>query len=152
MFFINIPVGILSLILSNRMVTDPPHLRDAKERARRASVDWVGLGLVATGLGCAEVVLDKGQEDDWFNSSFIVGFAIVAVVSLVSFVFWELQHENPIVDLRMFNRRSFAVANGLMVVLGVSSSARRCSCRSTCKSSWATQRSSRAWRSPLAGS
>ena len=119
-FFINVPVGILSLFLSSRMVTDPPHLREAKERARRASVDWVGLGLVATGLGCLEVVLDKGQEDDWFHSSTIVGFTLVAAVSLVSFVLWELQHENPIVDLKMFKRRSFAVANALMVVLGVS--------------------------------
>src|SRR5215469_3148100 len=58
-FFINVPVGIMSLVLSSRVVTDPPHLRDAKERARHASVDWVGLGLVATGLGCLEVVLDK---------------------------------------------------------------------------------------------
>ncbi|HTB78578.1 MAG TPA: DHA2 family efflux MFS transporter permease subunit, partial [Polyangiaceae bacterium] len=117
-FFINIPVGIASLILSNRVVTDPPHLKLAHANASR-SVDWWGLGLIAAGLGCLEYVLDKGQEDDWFHSSAIVGFSIVSAVSLVSFVFWELQHENPIVDLKMFRRRSFAVANGLMLVLGV---------------------------------
>ncbi len=117
-FFINIPVGIASLLLSNRVVTDPPHLKWAKQHASRG-VDWLGLVLVALGLGCLEYVLDKGQEDDWFHSSAIVGFSIVSAVSLVSFVLWELKHENPIVDLKMFRRRSFAVANALMVVLGV---------------------------------
>jgi DHA2 family multidrug resistance protein len=116
-FFINVPVGIASLFLSNRVVTDPPHLREARERA--GGVDWLGLGLIATGLGCLEVVLDKGQEEDWFHSSFITGFTLVAVVSLVSFVVWELKHEHPIVDLKMFSRRSFAVANALMLMLGM---------------------------------
>jgi DHA2 family multidrug resistance protein len=116
-FFINVPVGLLSLFLSNRMVTDPPHLKAARERS--GAVDWVGLGLIATGLGALEVVLDKGQEEDWFQSSFIVGFTAVAAVCLVSFVVWELQHDSPIVDLRMFQRRSFAVANLLMLTLGL---------------------------------
>jgi DHA2 family multidrug resistance protein len=117
-FFINIPVGIVSLFLTNRVVTDPPHLQWARKHASR-SVDWWGLGLIATGLGCLEYVLDKGQEDDWFHSSAIVGFSITAAVALISFVFWELQHENPIVDLKMFRQRSFAVAAALMLVLGV---------------------------------
>jgi DHA2 family multidrug resistance protein len=116
-FFINIPVGILSLILSNRMVTDPPHLVAARDKA--GVVDWVGLGLIATGLGCLEVVLDKGQEEDWFHSSFIIGFALVSATSLVSFVFWEWKHDNPIVDLRMFKRGGFAIANVLMLTLGM---------------------------------
>jgi DHA2 family multidrug resistance protein len=116
-FFINVPVGITSLLLTQRVVTDPPHLRGAGQRA--GGVDWVGLGLIALGLGCLEVVLDKGQEDDWFHSSFVTGFTIVAAVSLVSFVAWEWTHENPIVDLRMFQRRSFAVANAMMLMLGI---------------------------------
>jgi MFS transporter, DHA2 family, multidrug resistance protein len=116
-FFINVPVGIASLFLSNRFVSDPPHLHTAKDRA--GVVDWVGLGLIAVGLGCLEVVLDKGQEDDWFHSSFILGFTIVAAVSLVSFVLWELANDNPIVDLRMFKRRSFAISNMLMLTLGI---------------------------------
>jgi DHA2 family multidrug resistance protein len=116
-FFINVPVGMISLFLSNRIVTDPPHLKWAREENR--GVDWLGLGLIATGLGCLEVVLDKGQEDDWFHSSFITGFTIVGVVSLVSFVLWELSHDHPIVDLKMFKLRSFAVANVLMLILGV---------------------------------
>jgi DHA2 family multidrug resistance protein len=117
-FFINIPVGIASLFLSSRFVSDPPHLKYAREHASR-SVDWWGLALIATGLGCLEYVLDKGQEDDWFHSSAIVGFSTVAAVCLTSFVVWELNHDNPIVDLKMFRRRSFAVANALMLVLGV---------------------------------
>jgi DHA2 family multidrug resistance protein len=117
-FFINIPVGLLSLLLTNRVVTDPPHLKWAREHRDR-SIDWWGLGLIATGLGCLEYVLDKGQEDDWFHSSAIVGFSSVAAVSLISFVIWEWNHDNPIVDLRMFQRRSFAVANALMLTLGV---------------------------------
>jgi DHA2 family multidrug resistance protein len=116
-FFINVPVGILSLILSNRMVTDPPHLVAARKDV--GAVDWTGLGLIATGLGCLEVVLDKGQEEDWFHSSFIIGFMIVSAVALVVFVVWEWQHEHPIVDLRMFKRGSFAIANALMVTLGI---------------------------------
>jgi MFS transporter, DHA2 family, multidrug resistance protein len=117
-FFINIPVGIASMLLTNRVVSDPPHLKWAREHASK-TVDWWGLGLIATGLGCLEYVLDKGQEDDWFHSSAIVGFSLVAAVSIVSFIFWELNHENPIVDLRMFQRRSFAVANALMLTLGI---------------------------------
>ncbi len=117
-FFINIPVGIASLFLSSRVVTDPPHLKWARERSS-GGVDWLGLGLIAMGLGALEVVLDKGQEDDWFHSGVITGFTIVAAVSLVSFVFWELNHDTPIVDIRMFKRRSFAVANVLMLMLGV---------------------------------
>ena len=116
-FFINIPVGIASLILSSRVVTDPPHLKWARERS--GGVDWVGLGLIATGLGCLEVVLDKGQEEDWFHSPFITGFTIVAAVTLAAFIAWEWQHENPIVDIKMFKRGSFAVANGMMLVLGM---------------------------------
>jgi MFS transporter, DHA2 family, multidrug resistance protein len=116
-FFINVPVGAASLLLSSRFVSDPPHLHTAKDKA--GVVDWVGLGLIAMGLGCLEVVLDKGQEDDWFHSSFILGFTIVATVSLVSFVLWELNHDSPIVDLKMFKRRSFAISNVLMLTLGI---------------------------------
>jgi DHA2 family multidrug resistance protein len=115
-FFINIPVGIASLALSSRFVTDPPHLKWARERT--GGVDWLGLGLIATGLGCLEVVLDKGQELDWFHSSYITGFALVAAVCLVSFVAWEWNHDTPIVDVKMFRTRGFAVANALMLTLG----------------------------------
>jgi DHA2 family multidrug resistance protein len=115
-FFINVPVGILSLFLTHRMVEDPPYL--AKLKAKIASVDYVGLGLVAVGLGCLEVVLDKGQEDDWFQSTFISAFAAIAVLALVLFVVWEIYEEHPIVDVHLFKRRNFAAASLMMLVLG----------------------------------
>jgi DHA2 family multidrug resistance protein len=117
-FFINVPVGMLSLFLSNRMVTDPPHLKLAKERS--GGIDFVGLALIIIGLGCLEVVLDKGQEDDWFNSSFITGFSIVAATALTSFILWELRVKNPVVDVRMLKSRNFAAANVMMLTLGIS--------------------------------
>jgi DHA2 family multidrug resistance protein len=116
-FFINVPVGLLSLFLSNRMVTDPPHVVAAKARA--GSIDYIGLSLIAVGLGALELVLDKGQEEDWFHSNFIIGSALVAAVTLTSFVIWELRHPNPIVDVRLYRDRSFAVANLMMLTLGV---------------------------------
>ncbi len=115
-FFLNVPVGILSLSLTRRIVRDPPWLEAA--RGRRTPIDFVGLALVATGLSALQVVLDKGQEDDWFASSFITWFSVVAGVALVSFVIWEIRQAHPIVDLRLFRSRSFAVANGLMFMLG----------------------------------
>jgi len=116
-FFINIPVGIASLLLSSRVVQDPPHLVEAKKRA--GSIDYVGLGLIATGLGALEYVLDKGQEDDWFHSHTIVLFVAIAAVALACFVVWELRAEHPVVDIRLFKNRSFASANLMMLVLGI---------------------------------
>jgi MFS transporter, DHA2 family, multidrug resistance protein len=117
-FFINLPVGCLSLLLTSRIVTDPPHLREPRKAA--GGVDYVGLGLIALGLGALEVVLDKGQEDDWFVSSFITSFAIVAAVALVGFVVWEWRAEHPIVEIRLFRARTFAMSNAMMFILGVS--------------------------------
>jgi len=116
-FFINIPVGLVSLLLSARVVQDPPHLVEAKKRA--ISIDYTGFALIAVGLGALEYVLDKGQEDDWFNSHTIVLFAVIAAVALVSFVLWELRAEHPVVDVRLFKNRSFATANLMMLVLGI---------------------------------
>jgi DHA2 family multidrug resistance protein len=115
-FFINIPVGILSLFLSNRMVEDPPYLKAMK--AKVGSIDYIGLILIAVGLASLEVVLDKGQEDDWFGSKFIVFFTVLAVLALVSFVIWEWHQEHPIVELKLLKGRNFAAANLMMLALG----------------------------------
>ena len=116
-FFINIPVGLLSLLLSSRMLQDPPHLVEAKKHI--GGIDYIGLGLVAVGLGALELVLDKGQEDDWFASPTITTFAVIAGVALVSFVLWEWRQKNPVVDVRLFKSRTFAVSNLMMLVLGM---------------------------------
>jgi DHA2 family multidrug resistance protein len=116
-FFINVPVGLASLVLTNRLVSDPPHIRQAKERT--GGIDYIGLGLIAVGLGCLEIVLDKGQEDDWFASSFIFAMSVVAGVTLVSFVLWERKQKNPVVDVNMFRGRTFAISNVMMLTLGM---------------------------------
>jgi DHA2 family multidrug resistance protein len=116
-FFINVPVGLLSLFLSNRMVTDPPWL--VSEKSKKSPIDVVGLGLITIGLGSLEVVLDKGQEEDWFHSSFVLGFSIVALISLVSLVIWELHTEHPVIDVRLFKNRTFGMASAMMFMLGI---------------------------------
>ncbi len=116
-FFINVPVAMVSLALSSRMVTDPPHLVEAKKRA--GSVDFTGLFLIALGLGALELVLDKGQEDDWFSSSFIVVALAIALTSLTAFIVWELRHPRPVVDVRLFGNRSFVMSNVMMFTLGL---------------------------------
>jgi MFS transporter, DHA2 family, multidrug resistance protein len=111
-FYINVPVGILSLILSGIVVEDPPYLK--KMRAERAGhkhrVDFIGLGLLTIGLAALELALDKGQIYDWFGSRFIVRALIVAVVALVGAVIYELWHPDPIINLRLFKDRNFAMA------------------------------------------
>jgi DHA2 family multidrug resistance protein len=118
-FFINLPVGLLSLYLSNRMVEDPPHLKLRKEQAKGAKVDFLGLGLVALGVGCLEFTLDKGQEKDWFGDPMIRFFAILAVVTLIAFALWEWNHEDPIVDLKLLKNRNFGTAVFLQLILGM---------------------------------
>lgn len=116
-FLINVPVGILSLFLSNRMVEDPPHLVAATKKV--GNLDFTGLILLTIGLSSLEVVLDKGQEEDWFHSHFILGFAITAAIALVSFVMWTLRSKEPIVDLRLYANKNFAAANAMMLMLGI---------------------------------
>jgi MFS transporter, DHA2 family, multidrug resistance protein len=115
-FFINLPIGILSLVLSNRMVEDPPYL--VKERAKNRPVDTMGLGLVALGVGCLEFVLDKGQEKDWFGDRAITLTFVVAVFALLLFAWWEWRHPDPIVDLKLLKNRNFGTAVGFQFILG----------------------------------
>jgi DHA2 family multidrug resistance protein len=118
-FFINLPIGLLSLWLSNRMVEDPPYLKQRVVEASRAKVDFAGLALVASGVGLLEFFLDKGQEKDWFGSVMITSAAIAAAVLLIVFVFWEWQHEDPIVDLKLLKNRNFGTAVFLQLILGM---------------------------------
>ena len=116
-FFINIPIGIVSLYLSNRMVEDPPRIR--QRMLIKRPVDFAGLALVASGVGCLEFFLDKGQEKDWFGDPTIRGVALAALVLLVTFVFWEWNHPDPIVDLRLLQNRNFGTAVFLQLILGM---------------------------------
>jgi DHA2 family multidrug resistance protein len=118
-FFINLPVGLLSLYLSNQMVEDPPHLQVRRKKAREERVDFFGLGLVAVGVGFLEFTLDKGQEKDWFGSQMIVTCALLAVVTLITFVIWEWNHSHPIVDLKLLKNRNFGTAVFLQFILGM---------------------------------
>jgi MFS transporter, DHA2 family, multidrug resistance protein len=112
-FYINIPVGIMSLIMTRLYIFDPPYLR---QEARR--IDYWGIGMLAVGIGALQYVLDKGQEDDWFSSRTITALAIVSGVTLLMLVIHELTTDDPVVDLRVFKERSYAVGVFLMTIMG----------------------------------
>ncbi|MDP9037940.1 MAG: DHA2 family efflux MFS transporter permease subunit [Acidobacteriota bacterium] len=118
-FFINLPIGVLSLWLTNRMVEDPPFLKARKEASKHLKVDFMGLGLVAAGVGFLEFTLDKGQEKDWFGDPMIRTTAIIAAGLLIFFAFWEWNHPDPIVDLKLLKNRNFGTAVFLQLVLGM---------------------------------
>ncbi|HUY26540.1 MAG TPA: DHA2 family efflux MFS transporter permease subunit [Candidatus Binataceae bacterium] len=119
-FFINVPVGIISLILSYRVVEDPPYVvREVKERTQALRIDYIGLGLIAIGLGFLQVVLDKGQRDDWLQSQLIATLAVSGALALAAFIVWELRTEYPVIDLRLFKDRTFAVSSIMMFTLGI---------------------------------
>ena len=116
-FFINIPVGILSLYLTSRIVEDPPTL--VRRSLKTSKIDGVGLGAIAIGLASLQIMLDKGQREDWFSSHLIVTLAVLAVLALGFAVFWELRQKEPIVELRLLGERNFFFSNILMFMLGV---------------------------------
>jgi DHA2 family multidrug resistance protein len=118
-FFINVPIGLISLWLSSRMVEDPPQLIARRKAAVGTRVDFTGLALVASGVGVLEFFLDKGQEKDWFGDPFILTAAVIATVLLVTFVFWEWNHPDPIVDLKLLKNRNFGTAVFLQLILGM---------------------------------
>ncbi|HEY1500523.1 MAG TPA: DHA2 family efflux MFS transporter permease subunit [Acidobacteriaceae bacterium] len=123
-FFINVPIAILSLILTSRIVEDPPHIHRevAAQRKRGLNLDYMGFGLLAIGFGSLQFVLDKGQENDWFGSHVITTFFILCAASLVILILWEIAQirrgRRPILDLTMFRNRNFSISWLLMFVLG----------------------------------
>jgi EmrB/QacA subfamily drug resistance transporter len=119
-FFINAPVGLLSLGLVNWLVVEPELLRQERRSliARGLNVDWVGFLLIAVALGCLEVVLDKGQREDWFASNFIITFAATSAISFALFFPWELLRKDPIVDVRLLFQRQFGTSFLMMMVVG----------------------------------
>jgi DHA2 family multidrug resistance protein len=120
-FLINLPVGILSLVMVAIFVVEPIALKRqrAKILSRGLRIDAVGFALVALALGSLEIILDRGEREDWFSSSMIIAFAIVSVLAFVVLIPWECSRENPIVRLQLFRNRNFAIANLFMVVTGL---------------------------------
>jgi DHA2 family multidrug resistance protein len=112
-FYINLPVGMASIFMTRMFIFDPPYIR-----RRSGGVDYWGIGLLVLGIGALQVLLDRGQEDDWFGSRSIVALTVVAAIGLIAFVLWELYARNPVVHLRVFKERTYAAGVFLMTVLG----------------------------------
>jgi MFS transporter, DHA2 family, multidrug resistance protein len=116
-FLINLPVGLMASLLVFRLVEDPPwEKRLAKGGVR---VDYIGVALLVLGVGALQIMLDKGQEQDWFASQFIVTLALLAASGLVSLGIWEWFHKDPIVDVRLFRNLNFLSANAMMFMAGI---------------------------------
>jgi MFS transporter, DHA2 family, multidrug resistance protein len=118
-FLMNLPVGILAIFLVLRYVDDPPFLK--RTTLHESKIDYFGFGLLAVGVGFLQIVLDKGQEDDWFGSNFILTLTIISVIALVALVVWELRVKTPILDLRLFKNVNFATASVMMLMVGAAS-------------------------------
>ena len=112
-FLINVPIGIVAFVMTLAFVPDPHYIEKPK-----AGVDWLGLGLMATGLASLQYVLERGEREDWWSSSTIDILAALSAVTLLWFVLKVVREKHPLVDLRVFAFRSFTVGNILMVVVG----------------------------------
>ncbi|HXM21349.1 MAG TPA: DHA2 family efflux MFS transporter permease subunit [Terriglobales bacterium] len=112
-FYINVPIGVLALLLTQAYIFDPPYLRKESK-----GIDYWGIGLLVLGIGSLQIMLDKGQEDDWFSSHFIVTLAVLTVVGLTGLIIRELKAEHPIIDLSVFRYRSYAIGTFIMTVVG----------------------------------
>lgn len=120
-FLINVPIGIGAWMLADLFVDEPKQVKE--DRAKRIKgglrIDYIGVILVALGLGFFELTLDRGEREDWFASGLIVATATISAVSLIALVFWELNHKDPVVDLKLFKNRSFAITTLIMGITGL---------------------------------
>ena len=116
-FYINVPVGIISLLLTSLLITDPPHMKRASLKSG-FRIDYIGIGLISLGLGSMQIILDKGQREDWLSSNFIRVFFVLMLIGLIAGIIWELREREPVVDLRMLRDRNFAISTIAMFCLG----------------------------------
>src|SRR5580693_5791400 len=116
-FYINVPVGIISLLLTSLLISDPPYMKRASVKSG-FRIDYIGIGLISLGLGSMQIVLDKGQRDDWLSSGFIRVFFALMVIGLIAGIVWEWRHKEPVVDLKMLKDRNFAISTIAMFFLG----------------------------------
>jgi len=115
-FFINIPVGIVAFYLVTRLVEDPPWIK--ADRSKLKNMDYMGLAFLTIAMGGMQIMLDKGEENDWFQSGFIRFFAVLFIGGLISLVVWEWNQKNPLINLRLFKYRNFAICCFLMMLVG----------------------------------
>ena len=115
-FLMNVPVGILALFLVFTFIEDPPFLE--RSTLRENKIDYIGFGLLTVGVAFFQIVLDKGQEVDWFGSQFIVILSVVSLICLFSLVIWELRVKKPILDFRLFANSNFAISCLIMFMVG----------------------------------
>jgi DHA2 family multidrug resistance protein len=115
-FYINIPVGILAFILVTRLVEDPPWIKP--DRSRLFNMDYVGLGFLTVAMGGMQIMLDKGEENDWFSSNFICFFAFLFVAGMIGLIWWEWHKKDPLINLRVFRFKNFAICCFLMALVG----------------------------------
>jgi MFS transporter, DHA2 family, multidrug resistance protein len=113
-FYVNIPVGAFAVFMISRYVEDPAYIKDA----RPGKFDGIGLGLLAVWLGCLQIILDKGQEDDWFGATWIRWATAILIISFVAFLMRQFRHDKPLVDLRVFRHRNFAIGCVLIALFG----------------------------------
>jgi DHA2 family multidrug resistance protein len=116
-FFINLPVGILALFLVYRLIDDPPWAKLVQ--GAFAKIDYIGVSFLVLGVGALQIMLDRGQEDDWFGSHFILTLAILAAGGLIALVLWEWFYKDPVIDVHLFKNFNFLGANGMMFMLGL---------------------------------
>ncbi|WP_244817846.1 DHA2 family efflux MFS transporter permease subunit [Caballeronia sp. Lep1P3] len=112
-FLLNVPVGVLTTIAVMQFVEDPPW--EERQSHKDVGIDAVGIGLIALGLGCLQVFLDRGEDEDWFSSNFIVTFAVLAAIGIVGATFWLSYAKKPVVDLRVMKDRNFALGSAAIV-------------------------------------
>ncbi len=117
-FYINLPIGVLALLMCQAFIEDPPYLYAARQEAA-GRIDYIGFGFMVLWLATLQIVLDKGQQDDWFAAQWVRWFTVISAASMAVFILWEIRQKQPLVNLRVLKNRNFATGTALMTMVGV---------------------------------